>query len=858
MKHFLCYFLFFTLGVFSQEKTSLKNALFQLSTKYKIQFSYKDSSVEKFKNISFNNSQSIDSILLSLSLQTQLVFEKIDNKNYVIRFLNTKKKSICAYVVSSKKHTKLPFVTVYYNAQNKYTNASGFFKIKNVISDGFITLSSVGYQSKTIAINTFTKECNIIVLEEEINYLNKIVITDYLTKGFLKKKDGSITLNSKKMGILPGVIEPDVLQSLQLIPGVHSPNETASGIHIRGSTPDQNLVIFDGMKMYHFSHFFGFISVFNPYITNQVKLYRSGTHAKYGNNVGGVLDISVDNPSLQKTTIGFGTTFTHSDFFIKTPLFKDKVGIVFSARRSITDFINSITYQKYSEVAFQNSKISEGLDDESLKIVNAKNNFYYEDYHTKVMVQPSQNSKISFSYLYNLNDLNFTGNTPNINQNFEDDIRIKNQGFRIDWKQGLLKNGIHQIGFTSTNFDKNYQGFRDRTLRNGNSEIANYGKENGVKEHSFEYLFEKLTTKNNSWQLGYQFHKYHVNYLFYREIPGDSNTINDLIDEQANSSAFFTEYQYNNKHNWLLNLGIRLQRFNKPSKSYLEPRLNVNYKLNKSLNVSFSTEVKHQSISQVVDFREDGLGGVFDRFWTLSNTQTFPVLKNTQISFGANYQKNNWTFDLEFYQKNIEGIVLLIDENIKSEKYYSGTNIVYGIDFLIKKQWNNYNTWVSYTWSNSQYQFKNLNNSNKFDGSYDIPHNFIWSHTYSKNKMQYSLGWRFRSGLPYTVKTAVQNKKNEGLKINFEDLNTERLSNYQRIDFSTAYKFYIGKKKKYNGVLGLTLQNLLNKRNILSKDYEIQTVIIEQGTSREEKQVLVETNSLSMGFVPNVMFRVNF
>jgi hypothetical protein len=66
--------------------------------------------------------------------------------------------------------------------------------------------------------------------------------------------DGSTVLNTKKFGILPGLVDPDVLQSIQLY-GVESTNESIANINVRGGTNDQNLMLWDDIKMYHSGHF---------------------------------------------------------------------------------------------------------------------------------------------------------------------------------------------------------------------------------------------------------------------------------------------------------------------------------------------------------------------------------------------------------------------------------------------------------------------------------------------------------------------------------------------------------------------------------------------------------------------------
>lgn len=856
MKNFFLIFFLISSAAFSQKKTSLKQALSQLSKTHHIEFSYSEDIIQKFKTITIDSKLNLEQVLLSMSLQTDLVYEKIDAKNYIIRNKTKKTHQVCGVVFSQKNKQTLPFVNINCNNKVVVTNKQGRFNFSGILRDDIITINLIGYKQINIPVKNFDKNCKNIFLEEKVNQLNEIVITNYLTTGFTKTKDGSIVLNSKKAGVLPGVIEPDVLQSLQLIPGVQSPNETASGIHIRGSTPDQNLVIFDGMKMYHFSHYFGLLSAFNPYITNNVKLYRSGTHAKYGNNVGGVLDIGTDNDIPESLSVGIGSTLTHSDVFIKTPLLNKKLGFVFSARRSITDYINSYTNQQYANVVFQNSKIGEGLDDQNLRITNANNNFFYKDYHAKVIVAPNNNSKISFSYLYNLNDLFFTGENERSREHFEDDISIENQGFHFDWELGNIKKGLHKIELSQTNFYKNYDG--NRSIENRTQDGINYNKSNTINENNLEYSFIKNIKKNYKWEFGYQFNFNDVRYNFNRTVSEQNGLVNDQIIGKAWNSALFSEHQLKLKEKWLLNLGLRWQYFGGIDKNYLEPRFNLTYKVNHHLNFKFSTELKHQSIAQVLDFREDGLGGLFDQFWALANKNVFPVLKSVQSSAGIGYQTNSWIVDFEVYNKSIDGILFLFDENEKGQKYFNGTNNIKGIDLLIKKDWNQYNTWISYSLSKSIYQFDDLNSSENFNGSFDIPHSLIWSHNYKIKKLEFSLGWRFRSGIPYTVKTA-EIKNPNGLKIEFDELNSERLPNYQRLDFTTRYKFNFDKAKKVNGQFGLTIQNIFNKKNVLNRDYEIQTIIESQGPDRIiEKDVLVEVDRTSLGFVPNLIFRVDF
>lgn len=817
--------------VFSQQ-TTLKKALQNISKNHKIVFSYNENTILGFKSVSYIPQKKIKLSLTQLSLQTGLLFKKIDTTNYVVSKPSSQKTSICGIVMYANTNQPVSIAVVKHKEQSVFTNQKGEFKFNQVLKDGFISISAYGYKTLKILVNEFN-DCNTIYLEEEINSLSEVVITNYLTKGFHKKRDGSIGVNPKKIGVLPGVIEPDVLQTLQLIPGVQSPDETASGIHIRGGTPDQNLVTFDDIKMYHFSHFFGLISAFNPYITGEVELYRSGANAKYGNSVGGVLNIVTEKNIPKKFTAGLGSTFTHSDVYLKTPFLNQKAGIVASARRSITDLVNSITFQKYSETVFQNNRISDGLSNESGRITNAENNYFYEDYYAKLYLKPDQNTILSVNYFYNANDLNFTANTINNNRSFNDDLNTTSYGFGSQAKMGSLNNkGLHKAAFYNTNYIKTYHGLT--LLRSGNqSEIA--FKENTLSENSFEYHFTKKINQKGQFQIGYQYNNFNVFYDYYNNSI-ESNPING----NTYNHAIFGEYQYSNQK-LLVNTGIRWQYFKSASQAYFEPRFSLSYKINSNLNIKASSELKHQSVSEVEDFRQGALNGLFDTFWAVSNQFDLSVLESFQNTAGISYQNLGWSIDIEGYQKFVNGILFLFDELVRPGLNFSGTNTIYGVDILLKKQWKNYSSWLSYTLSKSQYQFDEFNNNQMFDGSYDMPHNLIWSHQYRYKNFETALAWRFRSGIPYTVSLLSE----EG-NIVVEDLNTERLPNYQRVDFSASYKFNL---KKTKAKIGLTLQNVLNKQNIINREYTLDPF---------EGNQLIATDSYSLGFVPNMVFRLSF
>ena len=110
------------------------------------------------------------------------------------------------------------------------------------------------------------------------------------------------------------------MKSLEHVPSIQSPFELASKLHVRGSTPDQNLILWNGIKTYSQSHFFGLLSAFNPYVVDQVNYYSRAVQAKYGDRLAGVIDMETDPTVHNEFTGGAGLNMISGDAFAKVPL----------------------------------------------------------------------------------------------------------------------------------------------------------------------------------------------------------------------------------------------------------------------------------------------------------------------------------------------------------------------------------------------------------------------------------------------------------------------------------------------------------------------------------------------------------
>ncbi|MBE7326221.1 Plug domain-containing protein, partial [Nocardioides sp. Y6] len=79
-------------------------------------------------------------------------------------------------------------------------------------------------------------------------------------------------------------------------------NESIANINVRGGTNDQNLILWDGIKMYHSGHFFGLISAYNPNLTEKVYVTKNGTSSQYSDGVSSTIDMRTKNELNRKFT----------------------------------------------------------------------------------------------------------------------------------------------------------------------------------------------------------------------------------------------------------------------------------------------------------------------------------------------------------------------------------------------------------------------------------------------------------------------------------------------------------------------------------------------------------------------------
>ena len=826
----------------AQEQVKLADVLVQLEAKFNVKFSYSTVEVDSVYVVPPLENDILQNIIDKLNNDTVLNF-KFLNERYIT--VSTIKESIriCGTLIPNNENTSLlgASVAIQNSTKGVIANENGYFNLDGVDRNATVVISFLGYKTLVFSakeLQYISGNCNTIVLYEESEMLNTVLISKFLTTGLQTTTDGSTILNTKTFGVLPGLTEPDILQSIQALPGVESSNESIANINVRGGTNDQNLILWDGIKMYHSGHFFGLISAYNPYITNKVIVTKNGTSSAFSDGVSSTIRMMTKNDIGNEISGGFGANLLHADAFIELPINK-KLAFHASGRRSFTDVFNSPTYENYFKRSFQDSEIE--INSNSIDESNTSSNFSFYDYTAKLLFNLNDDHNFRFTAIGINNTLNYAESiisSENTTTTKASSLKQENLGFGSHWNAIWSKRfstGINGFYSKYNVYAADYRVETDQELLQNNEVL-----ETGVKF--------KANLKINTFTTilgGYQFSEIGILNTTAVSAPAYDRTKKDVLLNHA----LFGEVEFKKKRTYL-KLGGRANYFQKFDKLILEPRLNMRQKLSNQFALKLQGEFKNQSTTQIIDFQDDFLG-VEKRRWILANEQNIPIAISKQASFGFVYNHNNLLLDVEGFYKRVNGITVSNQGFYNNFQYLnaSGSYDARGIEFLINKMADTYSTWLSYTYSYNDYEFKALNPS-KFPNNVDVRHSVSMALNYNIFKnLELSLGGMWRTGQPFTKPVPGNETIRNGntIVVNYDTPNRENLKDFMRLDASLHYRFNIN--ANITSSLRMGAINVLNRGNIINTYYEVHP-------SDTNKTIKIQNKSL--GFTPNLSFRCNF
>jgi hypothetical protein len=834
----LFFLLFLFLSLFAaqaqegQNGVALKTVLEQISARHNIKFNYIDSELIIYKIIPPNETASLAEKIAYIQSKTGFKIKKITDDYYSVINNRSLDKPLCGYLIDGD--SGLPVdnakIVISNTPTQVFSDEKGYFELP-LVSPNTIEISHLSFEKKQITpIELYVSDCPKIQLTAIIQKLEEVVAQRYLTTGIYKKNDGSLEIKPTKFGILPGLIEPDVLQTMQQIPGITSVDETVSNINVRGGTHDQNLFLWNGIRMFQTGHFFGMISAFNPSLAQTISVTKNGSSAFFGESVSSLVDISSHTKSIDKASSSISSNLISIEFYTKIKT-SEKANFILSGRRSLTDFFTSPTYKNYRNKVFQNTVVTNLNSNQTIDF-KTDETFYFYDFTAQYQQKIGLKHELTADAIVIKNSLLVNQFTTDASKN--SDLGQETFGSTIHWKTNWNDKNVTEIQFYATKYaliSKNESIESNQILK----------QENSVLDLGFQLKNSNKISKTVTVNQGYQFDETGVTNFDEINSPFFSRKNINVLRSHAliAEGVFETE----NKKTFL-KAGIRGNYFVQFKTSLIEPRLQFSQALNQNLRLEILGEQKSQTLSQVIDLQQDFLG-IEKRRWAQANDSTIPIQKSQQLSFGFIYKKDNWLLTLDNFYKKITGITTSSQgfqnqfEFVKSTGDYE----VLGSEFLIQKNFDCFYTWMSYSYNDNKYFFQSLTPP-EFYNNYELKHCISWAGIYEWHSLKLALGCKWHTGKPIT--TPLSTTVNADNEIVYNSPNNDNLSDFFQVNFSAS------KDWRLDGNMALqtsiSVLNILNTQNSINRFYRVNST----------NNTVESVNTYALDLTPNVNLKLRF
>ena len=823
------------------EPASLTSILKTLEEEHLVSFSFVPSEIKTITLIAPPEQISLEEAIRYLNTNTPMRFSKIDERYISISKKYDTTQYFCGLVIDAR--TNMPLeganVIVGSNEYGTITNTDGSFLIPKRFIDRPFTIQYLGYQSLSGRVETATSYCKNFSLRPSYSELNEILIQNFLVQGIFRNFDGSTAIKTEDFGLLPGQTENDVLQMAQVIPGVESINETISTINTRGGSNDENLILWEGNRMFQTGHFFGLISAFNPHLTQDVRIFKNGTPARYGESVSGVIDMRTNDSIAKQLMGGAGVNLIHANAFLEVPI-SEKFGLQLSGRGSSNEYFKTPVYNNYAKRIFQDSEVSNVSNSQTTVNVEADESFRFYDAGMKLLWNPSEKDKVRFNFIAMSNDLDFTETLVDQPQSRTSKLNQRSIASGGSWNRKWSDRFS-----TAASIFTSYYLLEALNIDIFTNQIIT--QENEVLELGAKLLTTYKIRQNFTWNSGYEFNEIGISNLQDVNLPRFRSFNKDVLRTHVlHSSLGFKSYSKASQ----LNIGVRGNYFEKFDVLLLEPRLHFSQKIAPGLTAELAGEFRSQSANQRIDFESDFLG-IEKRRWVLANNDDIPIKKSKQGSIGFVFNRYNWFINVEGFYKQVDGITSKSQGFQNQFRFAStvGDYQVKGVEFIMNKKVKKFSGWISYTYNKNDYDFADLT-PNEFPNNIDVRHAGKLALSYDQKALKLAAGLNWRTGKPFTTPVDGQELiiNEQTAVLQFNSPNEQRLPDYFRLDFSAEYAWNISEGVELQ--CNLSILNVLDKTNTLNVRYIIENTDTETSVKRIEE--------VSLGFTPNFSVQVFF
>lgn len=856
----------------SMRQTELGEALKQLSAQSGVNIVYSPDLIPAGL-VDITMEADLEVILVRLLDNTDLAFRKQDGQ--IILFRDPDYNSpfnISGYVEDEDTGERLIAAHIYdlETGNGGVTNEYGFFSMQSRGRMARLRVSYLGCNTDTILVSRAKATTTQQVRLRQLVVLREVVIDADKNNQLVIEPLSGHRYNERQLSsktFLGG--EVDVQRYLESVPGVSIGTDGIGGMHIRGGNGDQNLMLLDGVPVYHATHAIGILSVFNPLMMREVNLLKGDFPARYAGRLSSVLDVRTKEGSNKQWALQASIGPSSANALIEGPIVKDKVGIVVAARRFLPGF--------YLRHLSMKEKEENGLVGDT--------EYSFTDVNAKCNIALTQKDRIYLSYYrgddrYDDNTSTYTVDQQNtLTENFERNLNWGNSIGVVRWNHQFGLHLFMNATVTLSTFELQSLDYVDFTERlPSQQEIKGFSSrefKSRIKDAGGKLDFDHFLSNKSRMRYGILLahHAIAPKSIAFDDAAQiddffiDEGTLDDALFSDLKSSALEAGVYIENTSDLgefvTLSTGLHLGAFDVKESVYwsLQPRLSVRIKLLESLHSHVSANKMTQYMHLLTS---SGIGLPTD-LWVPSTSAVKPETAY-QVSTGLSWQASKrLKVQSDVYYRTMENLVAyeegasflfregsvqtgILDAANWEDKVTQGSGTAYGVENLISYTGKWYAADIAYTYAHARREFAELNFGNSFDFRFDRRHALsISGSVHITDQFMISASWNYASGIPITlVESKFQHPSSSPFfppidVLEFSEYNTFRLPDYHRLDIGARYYW---RNPKATHSIHLDLYNVYNRDNVLY------VTLIRDGDTFKNQRFTV------LPFIPSISYQL--
>lgn len=737
------------------------------------------------------------------------------------------------------------------------TNELGFFSFSVPETDSVrVLVSHLGYH-KLDTVVPVSESAEILLDPSEI-MLNPIRVVhterEVLQASPVPEK---IAFNPLKSSSVPRISDDDLGNALLMIPGISFFPGGSSGLSIRGGSPTDNLVLFDGIPVLETSHLLGNISVLNAKFVQQAFVSRGGFDVSRGGRVAGLIEVTGKSGKDHKPGLDVSANLMNSNVMATLPV-SGKFSVTAAWRRSFLD-----TWQNYLYYRLVDNVIS---TDENPVTSNIMPAVKYQDINAKVSFHPNDNLEFNVNLLYGKDAQSRNFELIQTSDYYRNErTNSENLGLSFNWKWQVNDRWFHSFTSGFSTWEKNRideTGELEEVTEIIESPGKGVGGGKGLAKtrektytrntHDIDNGFNQVREYRAGWNTefksgiflheagtGYTFDSF--DYNFFASRLQETLQI-DSIARSAGKHLFHVFFQQSidltgwSKFRW----GVRTNFDLSSRQLYWQPRGGVEVSPAPGFRIYALSGIYYQFLSGIRRFDSNGY---FSPLWYLPGENEKGVVRGVHYVAGGKLEKNGWYVDLEAYSKYAEGKMNLFADQLNP----SGEQIVTysphesrernrGIDLFIQKKHFLFNHMLSYSLSSSEEKTDGFFGSSWFTGYNDRTHHLKLTEMIAWKNWTLTGSWQVASGLP------VYQLSRENTFGSFD-----RSARFEQLDLALVKKL---RMKYYTLNAGISLLNVFDRKNIVEVNY--------LRFSSDSGSMTVRSDISALGITPVFFLSVKF